>query len=73
MAKLTQLIEYGASKSMLGGYKPSIYINGKWCYSIVRNTKTLRGAINRAKKLAEQAAEANFPKQYNDVVIQERK
>ena len=68
MPKLNQLIEYSASKSLLGGFKPSIYINGKWCYSIVRNAKTERGAISKAKRLAEDAAK-QFPSLYNNVTI----
>lgn len=71
MSKINQLIEYSASQSLLGGFKPSIYINGKWCYSIVRNAKTMSGAMSKAKRLAEDAA-MQFPSQYNDVTIKER-
>lgn len=71
MTKINQVIEYSASKSLLGGFKPSIYINGKWCYSIVRNAKTMRGAMSKAKRLAEDAAK-QFPSQYNNINIREK-
>jgi hypothetical protein len=71
MTKLNQLIEYSASKSLSGGFKPSVYVNGKWCYSITRNAKTMRGALSKARRLAEDAA-TQFPSQYNNITIKQR-
>jgi hypothetical protein len=54
---MTIEIKYGASKSLSGGFAPCVFVNGKSRYLLVRNTKTARGALNRAEKCAEEIAE----------------
>jgi len=71
MANVT--IEYSAYK--MDGYdkafKPSLYINGEWVYTISRARKSMRGALNEAKRIAEDHAR-QYPKQYNNVTVAKR-
>jgi len=49
-------------------FKPLIFANGKWVYTTARCRKTMNGALNYAKKLAEQHAK-NYPSLYTDITI----
>jgi hypothetical protein len=67
-------IEYSAHQdfNFEKAFKPDVYVNGKWIYTISRCKKTMRGALNNAKRLAEGYAK-NYPNNaYCKAVIQQR-
>ena len=67
-------IEYSAhqDRNYDKAFKPDVYINGKWIYTISRCKKTMRGAINNAKILAEDCAK-NYPNNaYCKAIVQEK-
>jgi len=46
------------SKESIGsGYKPDIFVNGKWQYTALCNRKTMKGALTLAKRYAEELAD----------------
>ena len=49
-------IVYLAHKSMIGGFKPIVMVNGQPRYFPNRNKKTMRGALSVAKRTAEDLA-----------------
>lgn len=49
----TYKVTYTAHKSLIGGYKPIVLVNGQPQYFPGRNKKTERGALRVAKRLAE--------------------
>lgn len=63
-------IEYSAYQDFNydKAFKPTVYVNGKWIYSISRCKKTMRGALTQAKRLAEQHA-LNYSDKYNDITV----
>ena len=63
-------IEYTAyqDKNFNKAFKPSVFVNGKWVYTISRCKKTMHGALDSAKKLAEEYA-THYSSQNNDIVI----
>jgi hypothetical protein len=50
-------ITYGAVESKGRGWLPFVYINGASKYLNVANAKTYRGALSKAKRIAENQAE----------------
>ncbi len=54
----TITIEYSAKQDTRynKAFKPNVWVDGKWIYTISRCKKTMRGALNAAKKLAEEHA-----------------
>ncbi len=66
-------IEYTARKdnNYDKAFKPSVYVNGKWIYTISRCKKTMRGALNAAKRLAEEHA-IGYPSQYNEITVTQK-
>lgn len=67
-------IEYSAHQDFDfdKAFKPDVYVNGKWIYTISRCKKTMRGALNNAKKLANDYA-SNYPNNaYCKVVVKEK-
>lgn len=67
-------IEYTAhqDKNYAKAFKPDVYVNGKWIYTISRCKKTMRGAINNAKKLADQHATTYPNNIFCKAIVQER-
>lgn len=53
----TYKVTYTAHKSMIGGYKPIVLVNGQPQYFPERNKKTERGAFRVAKRIAEWMAQ----------------
>lgn len=51
-------------------FKPIVSVNGKFHYHTERNKKTMRGALNVAKRVAEDVA--NYYR-YNNIVTVEEK
>ena len=47
-------IIYSAHKAICGGYMPVVSVNGNYVWTTARNTKTLAGAMNKAKRIAQQ-------------------
>ena len=67
------LIEYGASRSRRGGFSVDIWVNDQWQLTFARNTKTMRGAVNRAHKIADKHAETwRKANRMNVVTVQPR-
>jgi len=52
-------------------FKPLVFLNGKAIYTTTRCKKTMRGALNCAKRIANEVSK-QYPKQYNEVVITQR-
>jgi hypothetical protein len=73
MKKVNIKIEYTARKDERydKAFKPILFVNGKWHYTTARCKKTMRGALNSAKRMAEQC-ENDYPAQYNNVTITQR-
>lgn len=67
-------VEYNAHRDFNfdKAFKPDVYVNGKWIYTISRCKKTMRGALNQAKRLAEGYA-TNYPNNtYCKVIVRQR-
>lgn len=66
-------IEYAAKQDFNfdKAFKPSVFVNGKWVYTISRCKKTMRGALNAAKKLAEEYS-THYSSQYNNITISQK-
>jgi len=56
MTMQTYTITYTARDTNGRGFKPLVSVNGHFLCHFERNTKTARGAISKAKRIAENAA-----------------
>jgi hypothetical protein len=65
------LIEYEARK-ITKAFKPCVFVNGKWVYTISHSKKTMRGGLAEAKRLAESIAKNNYPACWNNVTVKEK-
>jgi len=67
-------IEYSAhqDKMYAKAFKPDVYVNGKWIYTISHSKKTMRGALNNAKQLAEQHQKTYSNNIYCKAIVQQK-